>query len=171
MISPLTPRVTYLSIFRKSDIKLYQPFGSQKIFFDLIWKRLHPELHEDLTSTPAPGDVQSSSELITKEYPSPPSELIQVPQKSSADVNAPRIQAEKKTSAIYSDVNCPSQGCIIPKKRYCVKKRLETSTISTDKYPELPPLTNTGYTETDMSAAMILATGFSKTYSPQIEEV
>ncbi len=175
MISPLTPRVTYLSIFRKYDIKLSQPFGSQKIFFDLIWKRLHPELHKDLTSTPAPGDMQSSLELITEEYPSPPSELIQVPQESSADAKIPRIQAEKKPSALYSDTNCPSQECLIPKKRYCVQKRLETSTISADKYPELSPLTNTEYNQTDMSAAMILATGFSnessKTYSPQIEEV
>ena len=148
MISPLT-LACYLSIFCKSDLKLSQPFGSQKIFFDLIWKRLHPELHGDLTSTPAPGDKQSSSELIAEEYPSPPS------------ANNPRIQAEKKTSALYSDVDCPTQGCLIPKKRYCVQKRLETSTIPAEKYPELPLLTNTEYSETDMTAAMILASGFS----------
>lgn len=141
----------------------------------MIWKRLHPELHGNLTSTP--GDEQSSLELKTAEYPSPPSELIQVSQKSSSDARIPRIQAEaeKKASVLHSDVNCPSQTCLIPKKRYCVQNRSETSTISADKYPELPPLTDTEYTETDMSAAMILATGFnsgrSKNDCPQIEEV
>lgn len=169
MISPLTLRVTY------QHLKLSQPFGSQKIFFDLIWKRLHPEMHGNSTSTPAPGDEQSSSELKTAEYQSPPSELIQVSQKYSVDAEIPRIRAEKETSSLYSDVNCPSQACLIPKKRYCVQQRLETNTISAEKYPELPPLTDTEYTETDMSAAMILATGFnsdcSKTYCPQIEEV
>lgn len=81
-------------------------------------------------------------------------------------------------------IKYPTRECLIPKKRYCVQSNVERSTISTDRYPGLPPLypteresTNPGeyYSETDMSAAMILATGFdrkrSKNESTVFEEV
>ena len=142
----------------------------------MIWKRLHPEFYGGLPF--APGDEQSSSLLKSEEYPSPPSALIQdsnQTQMPHVDAKITSIQAEEKPSALYND-DKSTRECLIPKKRYCVQSYLEQSTISTDQYPELPPLGESDYSETDMSAAMILANGFDRDcinsdYSPVIEEV
>lgn len=132
--------------------KVSQPFGSQKIFFELIWKRLHPELNGTLPS--ARSDEQSCTTLNSEEYPSPPSDLIQVSQMSTADAKLPSIQTETKKSMLYKDGKSSSRTCLIPKKRYC-----ELSS-STNQSPEQPTQTKNEYSETDMSAAMILAQRF-----------
>jgi hypothetical protein len=143
----------------------------------LIWKRLHPELHGGLPT--APGDGQSSPPLKSEEYPSPPSDSIQVfneAQMPPVNAEVPSMTAKTMMSAICEDEKYPPRACLIPKKRY-VQSNVERST------PQLPPLYPTQtesatpgeYSETDMSAAMILATGFdrktSNSVSPAIEEV
>eukprot|EP00986_Skeletonema_menzelii_P015964 scaffold13166_cov139-Skeletonema_menzelii.AAC.9 len=138
--------------------KVSQPFGSQKIFFELIWKRLHPDL------TSALSDEQARTSLNSEEYPSPPSELIQIPRMFATDEKIPSIQTEteKKTSVLHKDGKNTSRTCRIPKKRYCVQSSSNMSTFPANQYPQEQTLTENEYSETDMSAAMILATGFER---------
>jgi hypothetical protein len=168
-----------------------QSFGSQKVFFDLIWRRLHPELY----GLPSEDDgSKSSPPLKSDEYQSPHSDLLShdadetkspPPTEANDTTSAP---AEKKRSALlYDDEKYPSRECFIPKKRYCMQSSDAGSrtgsipTPATDRDPGLPPLYPTQrqsssptieFSETDVSVAMILATGFRcKSESPVIEEV
>lgn len=145
--------------------KVSQSFGSQKVFFELIWKRLHPELYG-----------QSPPPLKSEECQPPPVE---------ATVTASVRGGKKKTiSTIYKEDKHPTRECFIPKKRYCMQlsaSRSSTSIATDDRDHGLPPLYPTQrqssrheYSETDVSVAMILATGFdrkrSKSDSPVVEE-
>ena len=95
-------------------------------------------------------------------------------------------QQKKKLSSVYEDDKYPPRECFIPKKLYCMQSnagtgRSSTPTSTTDQDPSLPPLYPTQrqsspveYSETDVSVAMILATGFGRkrrSESPVIEEV
>ena len=161
-----------------------QSFGSQKVFFDLIWRRLHPELY-GLPSSEDDGS-KSSPPLKSEEYQSPPDEIKSTPPPEANDTSS--TPAEKKMSAtLYDDDKYPSsRECFIPKKRYCMQssdagsRTASIPTPATDRDPGLPPLYPTQrqssspieFSETDVSVAMILATGFRcKSESPVIEEV
>jgi hypothetical protein len=139
---------------------------------------------------------KSSPPLKSDEYQSPPSDLLShdadetkstPPTEANDTSSAP---AEKKRSALLYDDDKyphPSRECFIPKKRYCMQSNDVGSrtgsipTPTTDRDPGLPPLYPTQmqsssptieFSETDVSVAMILATGFkSKSESPVIEEV
>ncbi len=165
-----------------SNSQQSQSFGSQKVFFDLIWRRLHPELY----GLPSEDDHQSSPPLKSEEYQSPPDETKSTPPTEDNDTSS--APAEKKRSTLlYDDDKYPSsRECFIPKKRYCMQSSDVGSrtgsipTPATDRDPGLPPLYPTQrqgsspieFSETDVSVAMILATGFRcKSESPVIEEV
>lgn len=130
---------------------------------------------------------KSSPPLKSEEYQSPPDEIKSTPPTEANDTaSAP---AEKKMSALlYDDDKYPSsRECFIPKKRYCMQssdagsRTASIPTHATHRDPGLPPLYPTQrqsssptieFSETDVSVAMILATGFrSKSESPVIEEV
>lgn len=132
---------------------------------------------------------KSSPPLKSEECQSPPDEIKSTPSPEANDTaSAP---AEKKMSALlYDDDKHPSsRDCFIPKKRYCMQSSdvgsrtasIPTPATATDRDPGLPPLYPTQrqsssptieFSETDVSVAMILATGFrSKSESPVIEEV
>lgn len=49
------------SRYFRSSLKQSTPFGSQKIFFDLVWRRLHPELSPKKCSGPAASAKKSAS--------------------------------------------------------------------------------------------------------------
>ena len=131
-------------------------------------------------------DGQSSPPLKSEDYQSPPDEIKSTPPTEVNDTSS--APAEKKRSALlYDDDKYPSRECFIPKKRYCMQSNDVGSrtgsipTPATDRDPGLPPLYPTQrqsssptieFSETDVSVAMILATGFrSKSESPVIEEV
>lgn len=132
-------------------------------------------------------DDQSSPPLKSDEYQSLPDETKSTPPTEANDTSS--APTEKKRSALlYDDDKYPSsRECFIPKKRYCMQssdagsRTTSIPTATTDRDPGLPPLYPTQrqnssphveFSETDVSVAMILATGFrSKSESPVIEEV
>ena len=160
-----------------SNSQQSQSFGSQKVFFDLIWRRLHPELYG--LPSENEDDGQSSPPFKSEDYQSPPSDLLShdadetkstPPTEANDTSSAP---AEKKRSALlYDDDKYPSRECFIPKKRYCIQSSdagSRTGSIPTPATSSSPAIE---FSETDVSVAMILATGFrSKSESPVIEEV
>ena len=173
------------SLSSSSNPQQSQSFGSQKVFFDLIWRRLHPELY-GLPSSEDDDGSKSSPPLKSEECQSSPDEIKSTPPPEANDTSS--NPAEKKMSAtLYDDDKYPSRECFIPKKRYCMQssdagsRTASIPTPATDRDPGLPPLYPTQrqsssptieFSETDVSVAMILATGFrSESESPVIEEV
>ena len=71
-------------------------------------------------------------------------------------------------SVLYNDVEHEPHKCLIPKKRYCMQTH-EDKSDSPELFPSVPPplfplqsSNPTAYSETDVSAAMILANGFDR---------
>ena len=139
---------------------------------------------------PSVDDGQSSPPLKSEECQSPPSDSSSNDSNQTkpppAEAKPASVPTEKKMSSVYEDDKYPPRECFIPKKLYCMQSnagagRSSTPTTTTDRDPSLPPVYPTQrqsspveYSETDVSVAMILATGFGRkrrSESPVIEEV
>ncbi|KAL7554185.1 hypothetical protein ACHAWF_017591 [Thalassiosira exigua] len=184
------------------------PFGSQKIFFDLIWKRLHPEL--SLGDKARGGSLKKTSSAKTAAAPNgneakeqtnlmQDDELQNVakphaqPQASEDPISAdaatphphlqspPIIHRSKSSSKSIpqEDESRPSKElCMIPKKRYLFSQSsLQYHQDLPPRYPQPQNQDARPYTESDVSAAMILANGFGRNPAkkspdkPDFEEV
>lgn len=157
--------------------KMSSPFGSQKIFFDLIWRRLHPELPLD------EGEETGNphEELAAK---APPRQSIR-PSRERGPTKCDAPQAyDSITTTPLPPVQSPpivhrgimkSHQIVCPKKRYLYSQSdndMEQHHYCPDQtsphlqhQPSPPsPLqqVTTSYSESDFSIAMILANGFGR---------
>ena len=85
--------------FARTNTKNVTPFGSQKIFFDHIWKRLHPELTRDDVSEPTKRSLKKSATV------QPPRAHSSEKRKSPPEHSAAQDQAaesQKKTRYHHS---------------------------------------------------------------------
>ena len=150
------------------------PFGSQKIFFDLIWKRLHPELSLEYEGKKGPPQ---------KPAPTKPRPATKVPKKSrgrtraitddahSLDMlrrhtvqdldtnNTSLSQARTPLPHLPSPPIIHRGACLASQAVYQDEARpnKELCMIPKKRY-----LCSHPYTESDVSVAMILANGFGR---------
>ena len=138
--------------------KAKSPFGSQKVFFDLVWQRLHPELSH-----------KQENDALKKEAPKSGSEThMSGPMESlkRADIKRKHVSLDAAASTLPTvPLASDSKGrCRIPKKRYTRDARERSASESSrtglhciptplhEQHPQELP-----YSESDMSVAMILA--------------
>ena len=138
--------------------KLTTPFGSQKIFFDLVWRRLHGELHLDI-STEGIGDDPPTAVALPKQFnrkergqkkraDEPQQKAVLDNPLTTTPVQSPPVIHRGKT--MPQTVVCPddeqteernnndedddaqpkrSSSCMIPKKRYLYSQSSTTSIV------------------------------------------
>ena len=87
--------------------KLTTPFGSQKLFFDLIWRRLHPELHIDEDGEEGDdgeGADDPHEELTAK---APQRKLIRLSREGGPTTREATQAQDSITTAPHSPVQSP----------------------------------------------------------------
>ena len=168
------------------------PFGSQKIFFDRVWKRLHPELvgKEERTgneTTSLKKKAKSRRRSTSKRSKQSSNKDDTAIGRSRRDANdttdttspteqmpplpsPPTICNGKLTSHdLHQDVSRHNKElCMIPKKRYVVaQSKLQSQDTTSQDHKRRRVVS---HSESDLSAAMILASGFGRIDSKSSDE-
>eukprot|EP00956_Cyclotella_meneghiniana_P009879 scaffold13658_cov75-Cyclotella_meneghiniana.AAC.3 len=172
----LSAKVNMLYEQHQND-KCTAPFGSQKIFFDHIWRRLHPELNagsikasSEPPQQPARKSSCSSSEGIANEHDK--SFEIESPDSQHGDVQMqmPPLPPLPGAGSAGSDSNQEvdfhnsesSRSENEAKQRGPVKKRYLNLHYHGNSEP---------YSDADMSVAMILANGMGRQNEPAEDQL
>jgi len=134
------------------------PFGSQKVFFDLVWKRLHPEL------SPKPENYAVKKKVSKSRRKSHKSEPVKSLERAVIKRKHATLDAGPATFPSVPLVSDAKGRCRIPKKRYMHEARERSASESSRAGLQcIPPphhqehLQELPYSESDMSVAMILA--------------
>ncbi|KAL9188679.1 hypothetical protein ACHAXT_007057 [Thalassiosira profunda] len=152
---------------RHKEEKSITPFGAQKIFFDQIWKRLHPELQEEAPKKaakakrpPAKARKSRARARPTRDDGLQDASLAQafVPETATPlpPLKSPPVIHRGAPPARPADARPNRELCLIPKKRYTQQPAPDLPALP----PRPPP--NASYSESDVSVAMILASGFGR---------
>lgn len=138
--------------------KSKSPFGSQKVFFDLVWKRLHPEL------SPKPENYAVKKKVSKSRRKSHKSEPVKSLERAVIKRKHATLDAGPATFPSVPLVSDAKGRCRIPKKRYMHEARERSASESSRAGLQcIPPphhqehLQELPYSESDMSVAMILA--------------